>query len=295
MKSEELLSGVYEESKEQLITQDDAVTLFKILDKVFRVTGIDFRGYRQGMIIRRLEGRLLAAGAGTYSEYMKFLEAHPEEYGRFLSHMTITVSDFLRTPYTFQQVVRLVLPELASRKSRQENPGLRFWSAATARGQEAYSIAFVLADFLETRLGDFDISIHATDINRRSLLQAKSGKYSLKDVEHLPHGILERSFTRNGADYEVNGDIRQMVDFRYFNLASTAQPPFINLDCIFCCNILIYLQRQVQEKVVSMLYDALATPGYLILGESEALPGHLDMKLELVDYKAKIYKKTGRC
>jgi two-component system, chemotaxis family, CheB/CheR fusion protein len=294
MQSEELLSSIHADSQASFAAQDDAVTVFKILDKVFRVTGVDFRGYRQATIIRRLGGRLQAVGADTCNEYLEFLGSHPEEYGKFLNHMSITVSDFLRTPYAFQQIVRLVLPELVSRKGGQEKSELKFWSAATARGQEAYSIAFVLADYLKNRLEDFDISILATDINRRSLIQAKSGSYSLKDVEHLPHGILERYFTRSAAGFEVNSDIRQMVDFRYFNLASTAPPPFISQDCIFCCNILIYLEKKVQEKVIAMLCDSLAAPGYLVLGEAETLPVYLDMKLELIDYKAKIYKKTGR-
>jgi len=292
MKPADLPPGT-EEAAGQL-RQDETAVLFRLFDRVFRVTGDDFRSYRQAMVLRRLEGRLRATGAGNYGEYLGFLETHPEEYGRLVNHLTITVSDFLRTPYTYQQMVRLVLPELVSRKRLQTNPDLQFWSAATARGQEAYSIALVLADFLGDRRSDFKISVNATDINRGSLLQARAGRYSLKDVAHLPAGLLERYFTRAGQECEVNADIKQMVTFRYHNLASSAPAPFINQDCIFCCNILIYLQRQAQEKVLHTLYHSLAVPGYLILGEAETPPGSLVGKLRAVDSRARIFQKTGR-
>lgn len=89
----------------------------------------------------------------------------------------------------------------------------------------------------------------------------------------------------------MNNDIRQMVSFSDFDLVSTKASPFMSLDCIFCCNILIYLQKQLQERVLEMLYDSLATPGYLILGEVERPPSSQREKLECLDSKARIYKK----
>jgi chemotaxis methyl-accepting protein methylase len=85
-----------------------------------------------------------------------------------------------------------------------------------------------------------------------------------------------------------------MVSFSYFDLTSTIRQPFANLDCIFCCNVLIYLQSQLQERVLSMLYGSLAIPGYLILGEVETPTSSLRNKLECLDARAKIYKKNGR-
>ena len=92
----------------------------------------------------------------------------------------------------------------------------------------------------------------------------------------------------------VKDGLRQMVNFSYFDLVSTEIPPFTNLDCIFCCNLLIYLQKQLQERVLDMLYDLLATPGYLVLGEVETPTDNLHGRLECLDNKAKIYKKNGR-
>ena len=135
-----------------IITESNTTALDLLLEKVYRDRRHDFRGYKRGTVTRRLERRLRATGVKTYLEYMRFLDTHPEEYERLADDRTIKVSGFIRSPYTFQQVVKLVLPE-------------------------------------------------------------------------------------------VDSNLRQMVNFSYFDLVSTKTPPFMNLDCIFCCNILIYLQR----------------------------------------------------
>jgi len=278
----------------RIVTGSDTTTLDSLLEKVHRDTGYDFREYKRGTVTRRLERRLHATGAKTYPDYMRFLDTHPEEYQRLANDLTIKVSGFFRGPYSFQQVARLVLPELTLFKRNRGERELRFWSAGCARGEEPYSIAILLAQFLGNRRQDFDISIYATDISRQALQEAQMGAYSSKDVEGLTPTVLENYFTRYDKDYVVKADIRQMVSFSYFDLTSTIRPPFVNLDCVFCCNVLIYLQSQLQERVLSMLYDSLAAPGYLILGEVETLTNSLNEKLDCLDAKAKIYKKNRR-
>jgi len=270
------------------------MTLNLLLEKAYQDGGYDFRDYKHGTVKRRLERRLNATGSRTYLDYMQFLDTHPEEYQKFAEYLTIKVSSFFRSPYTFQQVAKLVLPELVSYKRNRGERSLRFWSTACARGEEPYSIAILLAEFLGNQRQDFDISIYVTDISRQALKEVQAGIYSLKDVEGLPNNILESYFTRHGEDYRVRNDIRQMVVFPYFDLTSTIRQSLLNLDCIFCCNVLIYFQRQLQERVLDMLYDSLAIPGYLVLGEVETPTGNLRDKLECLDSKAKIYKKKGR-
>ena len=276
------------------IVENDATTLDLLLEKVYRDGRHDFRGYKRGTVTRRLERRLHATGLKTYLEYMQFLDAYPEEYGRLADDLTIKVSGFIRSPYTFQQVMKLVLPELVSRKRDHRQRDLRFWSTACARGEEPYSISILLAEFLGHRRRDFNISVYATDISRHALHEAQAGRYSPQEIEDFSPTILESYFIRQGEGYAVDSNLRQMVDFSYFNLVSTKIPPFMNLDCIFCCNILIYLQKQLQERVLDMLYDSLATPGYLVLGEVETPTDNMRDRLECLDTKAKIYKKNGR-
>lgn len=276
-----------------VVTGSDMIALDSLLEKVYRDIGYDFREYKRGTVTRRLERRLHATGAKTYLDYMRFLDAHPEEYQKLADDLTIKVSGFFRSSYTFQQVARLVLPELTLFKRNRGERSLRFWSAGCARGEEPYSIAILLAEFLRNRRQDFNISIYATDISRQALQEAQTGVYPPIDVKGLTPTVLENYFTRYDKGYVVNSNIRQMVNFSYFDLTSTIRQPFVNLDCIFCCNVLIYLQERLQERVLSMLYDSLAAPGYLILSEVETPTSSVRDKLECLDATAKIYRKNG--
>jgi len=278
---------------ESKVTEHEAAVIDVLLEKVHRDGGYDFRDYKRGTVIRRLERRLHATGVKTCLDYMRFLDTHPEEYLKFAEYLTIKVSSFFRSPYTFQQVTELVLPELVSYKKARGERSLRFWSTACARGEEPYSIAILLSEFLGRQRPDFNISIYATDISRQALQEVQSGIYPPKDIKGLPSSVWESFFTRHGENYELKADIRQMVNFSSFDLTSTIHQTLPILDCIFCCNVLIYFQSQLQERVLDMLYDSLAIPGYLILGEVEMLTGNLRGKLECLDSKAKIYKKSG--
>jgi len=276
---------------ESKVTEHEAAVLDILLEKVYRDGGYDFRDYKRGTIIRRLERRLFATGAKTCLDYMRFLDAHPEEYHNFAEYLTIKASSFFRSPYTFEQVEKLVLPELISEKKSRGERSLKFWSTACARGEEPYSIAILLDGFLSRQRKDFDIAIYATDISREALQQVHSGIYSPTELEGIVQSILERYFTPCGELYEVRPDIRRMVNFSPFDLTSIIHKSLLELDCIFCCNVLIYFQRQLQERVLGMLYDSLAIPGYLILGEVETLTENIRGKMECLDSKAKIYKK----
>jgi two-component system CheB/CheR fusion protein len=274
------------------IDESDTIALDLLLEKVYRDGGYDFREYKRGTVTRRLERRLHATETKTYQNYMRFLDAHPEEYQRLAEDLTIKTSGFFRNPYTFQQVTKLVLPELIADKERQDELRLRMWSTACAQGEEPYSIAILLTEFLGHSLPEFDILIYATDISQQALEEAQTGVYSAKDVESLAAPLLERHFSYYSESYRVRNNIRRMLRFSYFDLTSTLKPPFVNLDCIFCCNVLIYLRDKLQERMLNMLYNSLANPGYLILGEAEAPPNNLREKLECLDSKARIYKKS---
>lgn len=277
---------------ENIVAADNSPALDLLLEKIYRGGGYDFRDYKRGTVNRRLTRRLHVTGTLSYPEYMEFLDTHPEEYKRLADELTITVSGFFRSPHAFQQVARLVLPELLSDKEAQRREELQFWSVACARGQEPYSMAILLAEFRRQWHQNCDISIHATDISQWALSKARAGTYSSSDIEGLSAARVRDFFIQRSQDYEVKDDIRRMVSFSRFDLTSTGRPPFQGLDCIFCCNVLIYLQKQLQERVLNMLYDALATPGYLVLGEVETPTDEIREKMECLDGKAKIYKKV---
>lgn len=277
-----------------MVTGSDNAALDLLLEKVYRDGKHDFREYKRGTVTRRLERRLRATGSATYPDYMQFLDTHPEEYQKLAEDFIIKTSGFFRSPYTFQQVARIVLPELVAYKKERGEQSLEFWSSACARGEEPYSIAIILTEFLGYSLPEFGVSVHATDISQQILEEARAGTYPAKDIEGLSEPLREKYFSYCNRSYRVKSKIRRMISLSRFDLTSTAARPFTGIDCIFCCNVLIYLQKTLQERVLNMLYESLAAPGYLILGEVETPTVGLQEKLECLDSKAKIYKKVSR-
>jgi len=278
---------------ENTIAESDISGLNLLLEKVYRDGGYDFREYKQSTITRRLARRLEANGLAGYREYMQFLDISPEEYQKLAEYITIKSSGFFRTPFAFEQVANLVLPRIFSRREMQGQREVKFWSAACACGQEPYSTAIMLVEYLGQRRDDFNINIDATDISQWALTEAEKGIYTADDLGNVPAGILKKYFTRHGQSFRISDNIKQMVSFSRFDLTSNVQAAFTELDCIFCCNILIYWRKKLQERVLEELYNSLAVPGYLVLGEVETLPQNLRDKMECLDSKAKIYEKRS--
>ncbi|MDO8568529.1 MAG: protein-glutamate O-methyltransferase CheR [Dehalococcoidales bacterium] len=273
-------------------TRDLLPGIDSLLARVYEQSKLDFQEYRRGTVVRRLERRLRASGSRNCLEYMDFLDSHPDEYRRLAEELTIKVSGFFRSPYSCQKVTGYVLPELLRYKESTGDRRLKFWSAACARGEEPYSIAIMLAEFLGERRRDFAVTIYATDISPSALAAAQAGRYSPDELAGLPPAMLPKYFTPCPKDgYEISPDIRRMVRFSEFDLTSSSPPGFAGVDGILCCNVLIYFQKRLQERVLNMLYESLAVPGYLILGEVETPTVNLSSKLDCLDGKASIYKK----
>ena len=150
----------------------------------------------------------------------------------------------------------------------------------------------MLAGFLGENRADYDINIYASDVGYMDIKRLQSGIFTAEEVEELPRSILDRYFIPRGDDYQVIPDIRHMVHFFHLDLAAADGQTLPEMDCIFCCNVLIYFQRQIQERVLDRLYHSMAAPGYLVLGEVETPTSALLQKLECLDSKAKIYKKV---
>jgi len=274
-----------------LIRSDEPETLSRLLEQIYRDSGYDFRHYKQGTVTRRLGRRLQATGTTNYDDYLRFIADHPQEYERISQSLTITVSSFFRSQYAFGQLARLVFPALLPRSSPIPQR-LRLWSVACARGEEPYSIAMALSDYLGSRTDYHDIKIYATDINRQSLEQARTGVFSATDIESVPQPA-RKHFSHNNSGYVINDNVQRMVTFDYFDLTSNIQAPFGAMDGIFCCNILIYLHRQLQTKLLGALCESLLPGGYLMLGDVESPTENVRSRLKCLDAKAKIYQKKG--
>ncbi len=277
---------------ESQVDSKSSTELDLLLEKVYREAGFDFRNHRHSMLARRLERRLLSLDLKDLSEYIQYLDSHQEEYNRFVEHNTIKVSGFCRCPRTFDQMAKLVLPEMVAEKRSRGERSLKFWSAACARGEEAYSIAIMLDTSLGESKSEFDVHVCGSDISRKSLSAAREGIYFAEDIAKFPEQQREQYFTRHGPGFLINPGITEMMDFAYYDLTSSAPPPIKNPDCIFCCNVLIYWQRELQAEVLGRLCEALAVPGYLVLGEVETPTPNIAGRLVCLDSRAKIYKKV---
>jgi two-component system, chemotaxis family, CheB/CheR fusion protein len=279
---------------DSLISEQNTLFLDTLLEKVYHDGGHDFRDYKRSTIIRRLERRLRATGSSTYPEYADFLDNCHGEYNILAEDLTIKVSSFFRSEYAFNKVAELVVKELVAAKQARGERAITLWSAACARGEEPYSLAILLSQFLGPKRSDYDITIYATDISQKILNEAQTGTYTFQETENLSPQVLQEYFLPQPQGYKLNSGILDMVKFSHFDLVPGGQPPFVNLDAVFCCNVLIYFQRPLQEKVLNMLLQALTASGYLILGEAEAPTSRFYDKLECLDNKARIYRKlTG--
>ena len=277
---------------ESTVAEYDSLALDVLLEKVYREGGYDFREYRRGTVTRRLARRLYDNGLATYWQYMDLLDRNPDEMERLLEEITIKSSGFFRTPYAFSRFSSLVLPKIYGDKEARGERSVSFWSSACACGEEPYSIAVTQSRFLGEKRDRFDTMIYASDISRWALDAASTGLYTRKDLSEAPDDIIGSCFTRRDEGYEIAPEIRRIVAFSAFDLTSSSPAPCEDVDCIFCCNVLIYLQKRLQEAVLERLYHLLATPGYLVLGEVETPAANLRDRLECLDSRARIYRKN---
>jgi chemotaxis methyl-accepting protein methylase len=281
---------------------DDNDTYFElILKKLNDRHGFDFSQYREGTIKRRLAGRMATARAGSYREYADILENDPEEFRRLIEGLTIKVSRFFRNYRVFEKLSDEVFPNLLESEEDDER-SLRIWCAGCAFGEEAYSMAISLSEYMKKtsrNILDYDISIFGTDIDDEALDRARSAVYNNKAVVEVMKGILDTYFTCNGGNnYRVVDSIRGMVNFCNHDIASQkrrspAAGVVANYDLILCRNVLIYFSIPLQDRSFLNLINSLNPGGYLILGKAESIPKSLEKFFVLKHSREKIFEKRG--
>ncbi len=276
-------SGVPIESVEVVETPGDAA-LAKILRLVRTATGVDFTHYKHGTLARRIKRRMAVRGFEKLEDYSRELERHREEASALCEDCFITVTAFFREASVFDELKTKVFPALVEDRA-PEDP-IRIWVPGCATGEEAYSIAICLTEFLEGRNASIPFEVFATDISETAIEKARAGLYAGTALAHVSPKRLERFFTRSERGYQVAKTLREVCVFARHNLAQ--DPPFSKLDLISCCNVLIYLGDVLQRKVWSTLHYALKPTGFLILGPSESI-GTLSGTFHQVEKTHKIY------
>ncbi|HET6433100.1 CheR family methyltransferase [Dyella sp.] len=249
-------------------------------------TGHDFRHYKRATILRRIERRMQVNGIKELAGYRDFLESTVNERPALLQDMLISVTNFFRDRDSFEALERLVVPQLFLARDGADT--VRAWAAGCATGEEAYSIAMLLSEeAAKHRLGPAT-QVFATDIDHSAVTAARSGVYPASIIPDVPPSRLSRFFTKDGeAHFRVQKNVREKVLFAHHNLLQ--DPPFSKLDLITCRNLLIYLNREVQQDVLEMFHFALRPGGYLFLGSSESADAAARL-FAVVDKKHRIYR-----
>lgn len=272
---------------------EDHEQLQHLLEKVYRERGVDFRGYRETTLVRRLSRRLRARGAQSYAAYAHVLDEDPSEYDRLVNDLTISVSSFFRDDVAFRALEEVALPALSKRRTEgQRQRLLRIWSAGCATGQEPYSIAILLMEMLGQEIASWDITILGTDVDARALGRAQEGQFARGDVENIRPEWLSKYFTPDGDGFRVQPYLRRLVTLAAHNLVS--DPPYQNLDLVVCRNVFIYYDPTLQRQILWGFHEALNDRGFLLLGKAEAIVGEARTLFDPVDTRAKLYQKVAR-
>jgi two-component system CheB/CheR fusion protein len=274
------------ERSETLLSDEQGLTrVFAMLREKCKV---DFTFYKPSTVTRRIERRMTINQTDEIQDYVKFLSNNPGEVVALYRELLIGVTNFFRDPMVFERLEQHGLPEIISNASGRE---IRFWVAGCSTGEEAYSLAILTRDCMETLGITRDVKIFATDIDRDAIHYAANGVYPENIAADLSPRLLAKYFYRREDSFQIARTIREMVVFAQHNLIK--DPPFTNISLISCRNLLIYLQPILQRKVLEFFNFSLNADGILLLGTSETT-GEMADYFEALDPKWKLYRSKGR-
>ncbi|HEY1388958.1 MAG TPA: chemotaxis protein CheB [Ktedonobacterales bacterium] len=274
----------------------ESKALQALLQHLYARSGLDFTSYKMPTLQRRLHRRMVATKASTLAAYRRYLLRHPDEYNRLISSFLIKVTEFFRDPGLFAALRDQILPDLiaATRQRSSHQVGgwgeLRLWSAGCATGEEAYSLAILVADLLGDELEQFSVRIFATDLDSDAIAFARRGVYSASAIASLPQDLVARFFDRVDGEYVVQKRVRALVMFGEHDLAQRA--PFPRIDLVLCRNVLIYFTLELQKRVLQLFAYSLRDNGYLVLGKAETTSPLPEFFMP-VQPALKIYRRYG--
>lgn len=281
----DLTAGIFAPTRP---TEERALRNF--LEQLRDRSGIDFNTYKMPTIMRRLQRRMVATGSNELTGYLRYLQAHPEEYQRLVSSFLIKVTEFFRDTELFDALRNQILPELI-REAEKHDYELRFWSAGTATGEEAYSLAILISDVLGDDLEKFTIRIFATDLDNDAVSFARRGIYPAAALAAVDPALVARYFTQVNGEYEIRKSIRALTIFGQHDLGQRA--PFPRTDLILCRNVLIYFTMELQRRALQLFAFSLRDSGFLVLGKAETnspLAEYFTAEVASV----KIYRRYGK-
>jgi two-component system CheB/CheR fusion protein len=267
--------------------QTDEKAFVTLLDYLKRMRGFDFSAYKVPSLKRRIMKRILDVGCDDFSSYADYLEVHPDEFMQLFNTILINVTYFFRDDAPWEYLRKEIIPKI--KESKEPGDPIRVWSAGCASGEEAYSIAMVLAEALGEDQFKQRVKIYATDADEEALMEARTGAYTAKKVEAVPEEFLNKYFERSDSQFVFRKDLRRNVIFGRHDLVQDA--PISRVDLLVCRNTLMYFNAEAQTKILIHLHFALSETGFLFLGKSEMLSTHSNLFIP-VDLKRRVFKKV---
>jgi len=259
-----------------------------ILEALRTHTKYDFHDYKKGTLTRRTERRMGVKHIKDIADYVRLVQEDEQEAALLLKDMLIGVTSFYREPAAFELLEKEVIQKIVQEKGTEEP--IRAWVPGCATGEEAYSISILFLEQVQAMKKHCPIQIFASDIDEQALMVARAGLYPVNITADVSPERLRQFFNRRDQNYQVGKQLRDTVVFAAQNLIN--DPPFSRLDLISCRNLLIYLEPEIQKKIISLFHFVLNDNGYLFLGSSETI-GQQDELFQPVSKKFRIYRRIG--
>jgi two-component system CheB/CheR fusion protein len=260
-----------------------------LLEYLRQNRGFDFTGYKRPSLMRRIAKRMQMINIESFNDYVDYLEVHPDEFAFLFNTILINVTSFFRDPQAWKCLEETVLPRIMENNG-SDGP-IRIWSAGCASGEEAYTIAIVMAEALGTDTFRRRVKIYATDADEDALMIARQATYSPKDIAPLPEELREKYFEAVGGRFIFQADLRRSVIFGRHDLVQDA--PMSRLDLLVCRNTLMYFNSETQSRILGRFNYALKASGFLFLGKAEMLLVHSAL-FAPVEMRYRIFSKVAQ-
>jgi two-component system CheB/CheR fusion protein len=258
----------------------------RLLEYLKASRGFDFTGYKLASLIRRVKKRMQTVGVADYTAYLEYLEVHPDEFGPLFNTVLINVTEFFRDAPSWHALSERVLPDILAAKGPTDT--IRCWSAGCASGEEAYTLAILLAEACGENELRRRVKIYATDADEEALSAARLGSYPESRMSTIPPELVDRYFERSGDRRVFRSDLRRSLIFGRHDLVQDAS--ISRVDLLVCRNTLMYFNAETQAKILARFHFALNHNGYLLLGRAETLLAHGN-SFRPVDLKRRIFQR----
>jgi two-component system CheB/CheR fusion protein len=280
-------SNAYANEDTALTSKDD--DFYKHILRLLKLkTGNDFSHYKQPTIRRRIARRMVITKREDQDAYLSYLRNNPDEQSALFNDVLIPVSYFFRDSKIFNLLCETAFPRIINEKTATDS--IRVWVAGCSTGEEAYSLAISIHEFLGDKLPDLKVQIFASDISENVIAKARAGIYNRQEVQNISDVRLKNYFTKIESAYHINKEIRDMCIFAVHNFVK--DPPFARMDLITCRNVLIYLDPFLQKKTLNTFHYSLKPHGVLFLGKSETA-GQVTNLFEPLVRNQKIYARKN--